>query len=156
MLKGSKVLIRLCPMIRGEIIDPVNGVERKHIDFLRQKVWTVDCQTHAQWKASQKEPTSEVAQHPSHSPSTSVAQNCALEVTDSTSLDYQTAQEAQVQKSGKSTDDTTLSPPDANPNMVAGLSEAQASCQSSAPDSQKPISTNFPDTKMQQSTMTWM
>lgn len=87
MLKGSKVLIRICPMIRGEIIDPVNGVERKHIGFLRQKVWTADCQTHAQWKASQKEPTS-----------------------------------------------------------APGLSESQELCQPSAPDTEKPISTDSPGT----------
>jgi hypothetical protein len=52
-MKDSKVLIRLCPLIRGEIIEPVNGKEPRKIDYLTQRVWTVDCQTRGQWKASQ-------------------------------------------------------------------------------------------------------
>lgn len=55
--RDSKVLIRLCPLIRGCTIIPTNGIQT--ITYLRQSVWTVDCQTFSQWKASQSESSNE-------------------------------------------------------------------------------------------------
>ncbi|KUL88292.1 hypothetical protein ZTR_04969 [Talaromyces verruculosus] len=115
MMKGSKVLVRICPRIRGEIINPVSK-ERKAVDFLRQKVWTVDCQTYAQWKASQKESTCEG--HPSQTTSESVTHKDGLEVTDDTSIDDRSASDAQIQEWRKDADDTTASPPDANSDTI--------------------------------------
>lgn len=55
--RDSKVLIRLCPLIRGYINNPTNGIQT--VIYLRQTVWTVDCQTFGQWKASQSKSPNE-------------------------------------------------------------------------------------------------
>ncbi|KAI7971526.1 hypothetical protein EIK77_001402 [Talaromyces pinophilus] len=142
MMKGSKVLVRICPRIRGEIVDPVNK-KRKAVDFLRQKVWTIDCQTYAQWKASQKESTSEG--HPSQTTSESVTHNDGLDVTENTLIDDRSASEAQIQESKKDADDTTASPPDANSDTVQDFPGAQEPDQS-ASDAEQAHSTGSPDT----------
>ena len=142
MMKGSKVLVRICPRIRGEIIDPVSK-ERKAVDFLRQKVWTVDCQTYAQWKASQKESTCEG--HPSQTASESVTHNDGLEVTDDTSIDDRSASDAQIQEWKKDADDTTASPPDANSDTVPDFPGSQEPDQS-ASDAEQAHSAGSPDT----------
>lgn len=147
-MKGSKVLIRLCPLIWGGIMNPINNKEQKVV-YLTQKVWTVDCQTYAQWKASQwkasqNESTSEG--HPNQTTSEPITQNDAREKTGDTSIDDRSAPEAQIQEFKKDTDDTTASPPDANCDAGPDLPRAQEIGQSSTPDAEQVHSASSPDT----------
>jgi hypothetical protein len=134
IMKGSKVLVRLCPRIRGEIVDPVNSNERRKVDFLHQKVWTIDCQTHGQWKASQKEFSSDESEKTGHT--LPIVQEGSQEMmTGYASVENQSVSEAQVPES-EDDNVTTWSPPDANSDTGHDLRGVQELIQSSTPDSE--------------------
>ncbi|QGA22106.1 hypothetical protein EYB26_009820 [Talaromyces marneffei] len=149
-LKGNKVLIHTSPMITGEIIEPGDGktgdAEKKEVISLCHKVWTVDCQTHGQWKASQKESLSETSGDNSQAAIESDVQNGSQEgTTENTSVDDQSISGSQAQESTDN-DDTPSTTTVASSDAGHDVSQVQATIQSSTPTVNLTHSTDSSDT----------
>lgn len=115
-IKGSKVLIRLCPLIWGVMIHPINGMQR--VVYLKQKVWSVDCQTFSQWKTSQSESPSEPSGAANEE--TKHTDNNTASLPDDNLEDTVPDGAVHVQET-KHANDITTSPPGGNRDIVPEL-----------------------------------